>query len=225
MKKNIYCVFDTETIGIEKKLIYDLGLVITAKKGDILHRKQWIIEEVFTNKSLMKQAYYGYKKALFYEPLLNKNPELLVSFSTAKKEFNEILREYSVSHISAYNLMFDMSAISQTLKQLNIEGKFLEMSLNYFDLWAACCLTIFQHKRFQKMAINEGWLTQAGNIRTSAEIAYRYLTENVDFIEQHTALSDASIEADILQYMLRQKKAFPKNTIKHHPWRLVQKKK
>ena len=40
--------------------------------------------------------------------------------------------------------------------------------------------------------------TSKGNIITNAEVVYQYVTDQEDFKEDHTALSDAIIESEIL---------------------------
>jgi hypothetical protein len=45
--------------------------------------------------------------------------------------------------------------------------------------------------------------------KTSAEIAYRYLAKEINFIEAHTALNDAEIESFILLKALKKGKVEP----------------
>lgn len=215
-KKKVYGVFDTETIGIDNKWIYDLGLVVIEKTGKILYKKRWIIKEVIEIPNIEKIAFYGSKIPLFYKGLP------VVPFKQAKEEFNQILEEMEVTTITAYNLQFDMGAIKDTLQFTNTGKKFLKKSYEYFDLWNATCDSIFQQKRFKRVAIEENWLTEKGNIRSSAEIAYMYITGNYQFMEEHTALEDSEIEAEILQKVLKQKKKITRNTIISNPWRKIQ---
>lgn len=215
IKKKVYCVFDTETIGVSKKWVYDLGMVIVEKTGRPLAMWRWRIKEILEIPGIEKIAYYGEKIPAFYSGLP------VVTFAQAKKEFNEILEKMEVTTITAYNLQFDMSAIKQTLEQTNSGRNFLEKPYEYFDLWNASCDSLFQQKRFKRIAIEQNWLTEKGNIRTSAEIAYRYITGNYQFMETHTALEDAEIEARILQEVLRQKKRIIRNKLVAHPWRKV----
>ncbi len=217
-KKKVYCVFDTETIGVSKKWIYDLGLVIMEKTGNPLAMYRWRIKEVLEIPGIEKIAYYGEKIPAFYKGLP------AVTFTQAKKEFNEILVKMGVTTITAYNLQFDMLAIKDTLKHTNSGSKFLEKDYEYFDLWNASCDSFFQQKRFKRIAIEQNWLTEKGNIRTSAEIAYRYITGDYQFMETHTALEDAEIEGKILQAVIRQKKKIIRNELVAHPWRKVNKK-
>jgi len=215
-KKNIYCVFDTETIGVDKKWVYDLGMVITAKTGRQLYKKRWIIEEIINIPNIEEIAFYGEKIRTFYKK------EQAVKFALAREEFRDIMEYFKVNVITAYNLKFDMSAIKQTLAYTKIGNKFLNNPVDYFDLWNASCNSIFQQSLFKKIAEQQNWLTEKGNFITTAEIAYRYITGNYNFIESHTALEDAVIESKILQDVCRQKKGYQKNQIIHMPWRKVQ---
>jgi hypothetical protein len=47
------------------------------------------------------------------------------------------------------------------------------------------------------------FLTKRGCRRYTAEILYRYITQNVDFVEAHTGLEDVLIEAQIFAECLR----------------------
>ena len=217
-KKNVYCVFDTETIGIDNKWIYDLGMVIIEKTGEPLYKKRWIIHETMTIPDIAKIAFYGEKILTFY------NKFSMVKFARAREEFREIMEDFGVNVITAYNLQFDMRAIIETLEYTGIGNKFLNYPVEYFDLWNACCNSIFQQKEFQETALKQNWLSKVGNYRSTAEVAYRYITKDFEFSESHTALEDASIEAVILQEVCRQKKALEKNTIVYMPWKKIQEK-
>ena len=41
----------------------------------------------------------------------------------------------------------------------------------------------------------------------TAEVLYRFITDNIDFIEEHKGLEDIQIEAEIFKYCRRQHKA------------------
>jgi hypothetical protein len=54
--------------------------------------------------------------------------------------------------------------------------------------------------------LDAGFITEKGNISCSAEAVYSYLSQESDFEEDHTALSDCEIEAKILQAVFSRKK-------------------
>lgn len=70
------------------------------------------------------------------------------------------------------------------------------------DLWAMSCAYLINNDDFKEKALCSKSLTKTGTyFKTSAESAYRYLLQDYDFEEEHTALSDAKIEAEILRRM------------------------
>jgi len=93
--------------------------------------------------------------------------------------------------------------------------------LQILDIWQFACETKLQQKQYANIARSLGWVSPAGNIKTGAEFAYRFVCGDYSFIEDHTALSDAQIEVAILAECFRQKKSVPYGVINASPWRLV----
>jgi hypothetical protein len=215
MPKNIYCIIDTETLGVTKKWIYDIGCVIIDKNGNKLHEQRWSVKEIMEIPGVEKLAYYGWKFKNFYHKLPS------MPFELVKEEFHAIFEQFKVTHICAYNLAFDFQAIQDTSKKLN-SGEFFENEFTFIDLWNACCDNIFQQKKFPQIAIENNWVSPAGNYRTTAEVAYRFITKDYKFKEDHTALEDARIESEILHHILKGKQKITKDVIIFHPWKKVQ---
>lgn len=215
-------VVDVETAGgFGNPQVYDIGFAITNKQGDIFETKSLIIKEVFENQELMEGAYYYNKMPLYKEKLKNGTAKL-ISFKNAREEILALMREYRVSQISAYNLLFDMNALTNTSKSLEVSKKFLTSefkNIELVDIWTFACNNLYTNKKFQKMAMQNGWYSEAGNLRTSAEIGYRYITNQKDFIEEHTGLADVLIEVEILAKCYSQNKKKIEGIIPH-PWRI-----
>ena len=131
------------------------------------------------------------------------------------------MEDYNVSVISAYNLGFDVNAMSCTHKDLGNKGKFLKKKFETWDIWGMATQTILRQKTYQKMAIRENWKTAKGNILTNAEVTYRYITNKLGFLESHTALHDTEIETQIMVKCLRQHKKMKKGILEN-PWKFAQ---
>ena len=69
----------------------------------------------------------------------------------------------------------------------------------------------------------DGMISEANNISTSAENAYRYIKKLIDFKESHTGLEDVQIEIEIMAYCFRQHKKM-ESCINSSCWRKVQRK-
>lgn len=77
--------------------------------------------------------------------------------------------------------------------------KFRGVSYNLFDLWGMACKHTLNNNRYKDFCLENGYLTSSGTyFKSSAEVTFRYLSNNTDFDEAHTALNDAEIESAIL---------------------------
>lgn len=216
-------IVDTETLGVDKPLVYDFAVTIADKKGNVYAQKNWIVKEVFEQKDRMQSAYYACKLPK-YDVMIAEGTAIVTPWKQVKEEFNAMLEEFDVKVLSAYNLGFDKRAITYTNKSLGEQGKFLNRVVELWDIWGIASQTIMQHKTFHKIALKENWYTEKGNVLSNAEVAYRYITNELDFIESHTALHDTEIEKDILVRCLQQNKKMAKGKgIFGSPWKEVQK--
>ena len=65
------------------------------------------------------------------------------------------------------------------------------------------CTSFLNTSEYINFATTHGFVSEAGNIQTSAENAYRYLINDPSFEESHTGLEDVEIEAVILMNCLK----------------------
>lgn len=86
------------------------------------------------------------------------------------------------------------------------------------DLWGVACEKLINIDKYRNYCLENGLLTASATyFKTSAETSFQYLMNKHDFIEDHTALSDAQIEAQILTKALKKGKIEPQ--IKAFPFR------
>ena len=74
---------------------------------------------------------------------------------------------------------------------------------------------------YKELAHSLGWVSEAGNIKTTAECSYRFCSGEWGHIEDHTALSDARMEAEILAYCYRAGSKIPYGIVDGSAWRIV----
>lgn len=78
------------------------------------------------------------------------------------------------------------------------------------DLWSVACEKLINTQKYKDYCLQNSLLTNSAMyFKTSAETSFQYLMKNHDFIEDHTALSDAKIEAAILTKALKKGKVTP----------------
>jgi len=218
--RNVIAVIDTETVGLEGH-VYDIAWCITDKRGNIAVERNWLVEENFTDPTKMMGAFYAGKTFTHYAPMLQAGTITMRPWAEILGQLRADFLCYGVQTVSAYNAGFDLRVIDQTHGDLTGAEFDLFDGLQILDIWQFACETKLQQKSYARIARALGWVSPAGNIKTGAEFAYRFVCGDHSFIEDHTALSDAQIEVAILAECFRQKKAVPYGVINAQPWRLV----
>lgn len=218
MKKNVYAIIDTETAnGLYSPLVYDVSVIIFDKQNNEYFRKNWLISEVWDNEELMKSAYYAWKMPLYKDFDVTK-----VNMFSFICEFVNLITEYNVTHLLAYNLPFDIRALNKTSMKY-IQGEFIGENLENLDVWSIACELICDTDKYRKFCEDNNYKSEKGNYKTSAETVYRYITGMNDFDESHTSLKDCEIEKEIFMKCLKQKKSFKKGIV-YNPWMKVNRK-
>lgn len=78
------------------------------------------------------------------------------------------------------------------------------------DLWGVACTKLINIDKYRNYCLENRLLTNSAlYFKTSAETSFQYLMTQYDFIENHTALSDAEIESQILIKALKKGKLEP----------------
>jgi hypothetical protein len=234
MKERRFLVADTESTGLgSKAFVFDFGYVISNRKGKIFQERNFLVSEVLTNPRIMLGALYnkewrammGGKIFHHYIPALNDNVLSLTPWRDVLAVLRDDILTYGVDVFSAYNLPFDLGAMNKTHQMI------AEKSLNFdrldlLCLWEFSCITVLRSRLYHDVAreqgADNGWITPAGNVRTTAEKTYAFLSGELDFIESHTALHDAQIETEILHRLLARKTKIPYNVLQGFSWRKAQ---
>jgi hypothetical protein len=199
-----------------------LALVICNRAGEPIAKKSWLIREIITDPKQMLGAFYAAKTFSHYIPAIDAGTLKLFTFADARAEFNAMITEHSARTVCAYNIQFDRNAIRETSAHVGHSGRFLEKPISFADLWLASCKILVNTNRYRNFCAEHGFISPAGNVRTSAESVFAYLRNNPQFVESHTAMQDCEIESEILGAINKRKKKFPRNEINYMPWRIVQ---
>jgi len=210
-----YAIIDTETIGIYQPYIYDFGMVVMNDNGVVLDSYNANVAEIFNTPQLFNKAFYQWKR-----PIYGLRNTIVKSFHNIIDDINTMLEKYDVTVISAYNLAFDLRAINKTLDFLTIPTNFFKKEYSLVDIWNVACEILFSTPAFVDFAITNGWTSEAGNIKTNAEIAYRWATQDFDFHEAHVAIDDCNIEAAVLLHCINEATDIPQGIVSA-PWRKV----
>ena len=228
MRKNKYAiVLDTETANsINFPLPYDIGFcIVEIATGKIVGRFSLCVYEIYVmQKEMMKTAYYA-EKLPQYEEELKNGKRKLVRLYTAKKLIADLMKEYNTNIVYAYNMNFDKRALNNDQKFVtnNRYKYFFPYGTEFRCIWHMACQVLLARPSYIKFALENGFVSEKGNILTNAECCYRYITKDPTFEEVHKGIDDVEIETEILMACRRQHKKMKTNPYQAC-WRLVQKK-
>ena len=201
--KNIYCTLDTETFGgaSNPKGIYHLAGIIHTRKGEILATFNYLISEHYNE--IEKDSYAKRNFHKYADMIANGIVTSIPTEKMAVEMVNNLCEFYGVNVMTAYNSGFDF---------VKTECRELLNGRQFIDTWLMALQTITTKKSYEKFCVENGYLTKKRNLQTSAEVVYRFLTSNTDFIEEHTAFEDSKIEMQIFLECLKMHKKFTQNT-------------
>ena len=218
-KAKKYLVLDTETASLTGE-VYDMGWVVCKKDGKPLVSRTFLVEEVLFNPELMMGAYYGKKIFSYYLPLIANGKISILPWESIAEIFRQDMENHKIACTVAYNLPFDMRACKQMVKTYG-KKPLLSYKTDLLCLWETCCRIRLNTVGYKEWAAEHGFISDAGNFRTTAECAYRFMNQCPDFKESHTALDDALIEAELLAWCIKRRKKMPYNVMSGQPWRLL----
>ena len=226
-RKKYILVLDIETANMtEDAIAYDVGFAVADKKGNIYETHSFMVAEMFLdkeNKEMMDTAYYARKLPKYWEDYRAGRREL-ASITTIKKVLKQVMAKYSISDVFAYNANFDKTGLDRTLRYLTKSSMrwFFPYGSKIHCIWHMATQVICSQKTYFKKAIVNNWVSKKGNLQTSAELVFSYITNNPAFKEEHTGLEDVVIETQILAKCFAQHKTM-KTNIYRRCWALPQK--
>ena len=191
-------IFDTETISLNKRFIYNIGYVITDGDGKVLLERDMVIRQVYDNKPLFATGYYADKRPLYTKYMKGRRTKK-VSWGEACRIMCKDIKDYNVTDGYAYNSDFDEQAFYFTHCFFGNKRRPLD-GIKVHDIMDFIPFTTSQaYKDFCK---TNGFLTKNGRCKITAETTYAFITNNPNYKEEHTALEDSKIESAILEYGL-----------------------
>ena len=136
-----------------------------------------------------------------------------------------VFEKYNIKAVCAYNASFDTKALNTTQRYLtNSKYRyFLPYGTEVYCIWHMACQVICTQKRYIKFCLDNGFVSESGNIKTSAETVFAYMTKNEKYEECHTGLQDVLIETQIMAKCFAQHKKMNKK-INRLCWRIPQSK-
>ncbi len=209
-----FLVLDTETANsMDDPMMYDIGGAIVDKRGHVYESFSFVIYDVFcADRALFDTAYYAAKRPM-YEAQIARGERRIVGIYTARRHIHALCEKWNVKAIIAHNARFDYKSTNYTLRYITKSKTryFLPYGVPVWDTLKMAQDTICKQPTYKRWCERNGYLQKNGKPRATAEILYRYITLNNDFIESHTGLEDVLIEKEIFVRCVRQHKKMRKS--------------
>ncbi len=192
-------IFDTETTSINKPFCYNIGYVIwdTSSKQALLKR-DYVVEQVWHNPMLFTTAYYADKRPQYVDAMRARTTKM-EKFGYVCQQMIRDFKRFEVAGAYAYNSPFDDKVFQFNCDWFKCNNPFDNIPI--FDI-RGYVHNFLVNENYYKFCENNQLFTESGNYSSTAEAVYRYITNDQDFTEAHTALADAEIETSILQETL-----------------------
>lgn len=201
-----FIVIDTETTNsLDDPITYDIGFVVMDTTGRVYEKKSYVVADIFLDEELMASAFFKEKIPQYWEEIKAGKRELR-RFDTIRRIFSQIVNKYDVKIISAHNARFDYRALNLTQRFLTSSKwrYFFPYGVEIWDTLKMARATLKHDAQFDQFCYDNEYLTQNMRKRFNAETLYRFITNDVSFIESHTGLEDVEIEKEIFLFCIRQ---------------------
>jgi hypothetical protein len=200
-------ILDTETTNdIDCPICYDIGFIVMDTEGNIYEEFSFVVADIFLDEELMASAYFKDKIPQYWDEIKSGKRELR-RFSTIKKVFANVCKQYGIKKVVAHNCIFDYRAL-QTTQRFLTSSKYRWFFPYGIEMWDSLKMSreIFsKNDEYGEFCYTNNYLTKRGQRRYTAEILYRFLNKDNDFIESHTGLEDVKIEKEIFLYCIKER--------------------
>lgn len=200
-------IFDTETIGKVTQSLLNVGyrivdINVATGEEKVLCERDYLNKDLYNNHMLMiNDDFVGLAKYAQYKQLVEQQ---LISKHSIYHIMNSVQRDiekYKVKSAYAYNCAFDMDKFAKTSAELGIDNPLNSVSV--FDIWGYATKYIMDNDFIEWAKDNKIFTASGSYISSTVETIIRYLSQNMEFNEDHTALSDSRWETEILKECIR----------------------
>lgn len=205
-----FLVFDGETcntpkidgqLDVKNGQVYDLGGAVIDEFGNEKERFSVVNEDVFFRMpEQMKEAYYAEKIPQYLEDMRMGNHKIVDTWGMYKV-VKELCDKYNVQAIVAHNARFDIQTLNATMRYQTKSRKryFIPYGMKVIDSLTLAKRVFGADPKYIAFCKENGYMTNHKNPRPrfTAEVLWRYISNNNDFIESHTGLKDVEIEKEI----------------------------
>ncbi len=209
MNKPKFLMIDTETTNsIDDPICYDVGFAVIDEDGKVYEQHSYVVADVFLDKELMKEAYFAEKIPQYWKDIKN-GKRLLRRYNTIRMILRDVCTQYNIKIVVAHNARFDYRSLTLTQRFLTCSKYrfFIPYGVTMWDTLKMSREVFGKDEEYKNFCLDNGYTcTNSNRCRFTAEILYRFITGDNEFIESHTGLEDVLIEKDIFVHCLQKQR-------------------
>lgn len=188
-------------LDVKNGQVYDLGGAVIDEYGTEKERFSVVNEDVFFRMpNQMNEAYYSEKIPQYLEDMRMGNHKIVDTWGMYKV-VKDLCEKYDIQAIVAHNSRFDVQALNATIRYQTKSRKryFLPYGVRIIDSLKLAKKVFGTDPQYIAFCQENGYMTNhtTPRPRLTAEVLWRYISKDNDFIESHTGLRDVEIEKEI----------------------------
>ena len=204
-------MIDTETTNdIDCPIVYDVGFSIFDLEGNTYAERSYVNADIFLDKNLMQYAYFVDKVPQYWEEI-KAGDRRLAKWYTITREINELMQKYNVEILCAHNARFDYRSMHLTQRYITTSKWRWVFPFGTFEWWDTLKMAraiLKDNDDYTRFCFDNNFVTKNNRVQYTAEVIYRWLSNNVDFAEKHTGLEDVRIERQIFEFLINENPDF-----------------
>lgn len=200
-----FIILDTETTNdIECPFVYDFGFAVIDETGKVYASYSYVNADIFCDEDLMQSAYFAEKIPSYWNDIQN-GTRILKSFRSIEKIFRRVCKDWNVDTFIAHNARFDYLALNNTKRYQTTSRYrfFFPYGARFIDTLQFSREVLADNSEYRKFCKMNKYVTKRNENRYTAEVIYRFLTNNNTFTEEHTGLADCMIEKEIFSFCMK----------------------
>ena len=217
MNRYFHALMDTEaTNGLDCPINYNTAWSVIDQHGNVYENFNFINRDVFFDRpDLMQTAYYA-KKIPQYIEQIQRGEIQVATWYEIREAFRKCCEKYNIKAVIAHNARFDYRSCTMTQRYETCSKYryFFPKGIEIWDTLAMARDVVAPMPTYRRWCTENGYVLKNGQPRLTAEIIYRFITKNNDFIEEHKAMEDVEIEREIFWYCIRKHKAMRRKAFK-----------
>jgi DNA polymerase III epsilon subunit-like protein len=175
-----------------------VGFSVINDEGKTLEKHSYVVADIFLDKDLMDVAYFKDKIPTYWEDI-KAGKRMLRRFATVRAIVRDVMAQYNINTVIAHNMRFDYCSTNTTQRYLTCSKwrYFFPYGTKFVCTLKMARATFNKDEKYIAFCEENNFVTKHGKPQLTAEVIYRYLTNNVEFVESHTGLEDVEIETEI----------------------------